>query len=226
MRQNFRSSFIAMALATVGLLMGSSNCSASIIQFAGELKPQIAGPPVPTGTGYSMAIVDTVARTVFFKTEWSGLNTTVSASHIHAQGGVTPYTYPTGPNWAVALNMAGSGSGFPTTTSGSYSKNYSITDLGAAYVRQENGLTGTGTTFTTTQRELAFDNLVTYLGSGMAYFNIHTAAGSGGNPGGSLANFYHVVPEPNSMAIMAVVLGGLGFRTLRNKRRAATSVQG
>jgi len=221
-RQIFRSSFIAVAVATVGLLMGSSNCSASIIQFAGELKPQVAGPPVPTGTGYSMAIVDTVARTVLFKTEWSGLNGTVSASHIHAQGGVTPYTYPTGPNWAVALNMGASGAGFPTTASGSYTKNYSIADLGANFIRQENGLAGSVTTFTTAQRNLAFDNLVTYLGSGMAYFNIHT---SGQNPGGSLANFYHVVPEPNSVAIMAVVLGGLGFRTLRNKRRTATSVQ-
>ncbi len=221
MRQIFRSSLIAMALATVGLLMGSSNCSASIIQFAGELKPQIAGPPVPTGTGYSMAIVDTVARTVYFETQWSNMNGTVSASHIHAKGGVTPYVYPAS-NWAVALNMAGTGSGFPTTASGSFSKNYSITDLGAAYIRQENGLAGTVTSFTTAERNLAFDNLVTYLGSGMAYFNIHT---SGQNPGGSLANFYHVVPEPNSMAIMAVVLGGLGFRTLRNKRRAATSVQ-
>lgn len=222
MRQIFRSSLFAMALATVGLLMGSSNCSASIIQFAGELKPQIAGPPVPTGTGYSMAVVDTVARTLYFETQWSGLNSTVSATHIHAQGGVTPYTYPGGPNWAVALNMLASGSGFPTTASGSFSKNYSITDLGTTYVRQENGLPNTVTSFTTAQRELAFDNLVTYLGSGMAYFNIHT---SGQNPGGSLANFYQVVPEPNSVAIMAVVLGGLGFRTLRNKRRAATSVQ-
>jgi hypothetical protein len=121
--------------------------------------------------------------------------------------------------------MAATGAGFPTTTSGSFNKNYSITDLGSGFVRQENGLATTVTTFTTAQRELAFDNLVTYLGSGMAYFNIHTALSTGGNPGGSLANFYQVVPEPNSVAIMAVVLGGFGYRTLRNKRRVATSVQ-
>ena len=160
-----------------------------------------------------MAIVDTTARTLKFETQWSGLNGTVSASHIHAKGGVTPNVYPTS-NWAVALNM----SGIPTGASGFFSKNYSIADLGAGFIRQENGLAGTVTVFTTAERELAFDNLVTYLGSGNAYFNIHT---SGQNPGGSLANFYHVVPEPGSVALMAVVFTGFGYRALRTRRRRA-----
>jgi hypothetical protein len=213
MRQVSHRSLLALALTIGGLLLGGASCSASIIQFAGALEPQAAGPPVPTGTGYSMAIVNTVARTLYFETQWSGLNSTVSASHIHAKGGVTPFVYPTS-NWAVALNM----SGIPTGTSGFFSKNYGIADLGSGYVRQENGLAGTVTVFTTAERELAFDNLVTYLGSGQAYFNLHT---SGANPGGSLANFYHVVPEPGSVALMAVVFSGFGYRALRARRRRA-----
>lgn len=215
MRQVVHRSLLAMAVAIGGLLLGGASCSASIIQFAGALKPQVAGPPVPTGTGYSMAIVNTTARTLYFETQWSGLNSTVSASHIHAKGGVTPYAYPSS-NWAVALNMAGAGSGFPTTSSGFFSKNYSIADLGASFIRQENSLAGTVTVFTTAERELAFDNLVTYLGSGQAYFNIHTASA---NPGGSLANFYHVVPEPGSVALMAIAFSGFGYRALRARRR-------
>jgi len=218
MRQVVHRSLLALALAVGGLLFGGAPCSASIIQFAGALKPQVAGPPVPTGTGYSMAIVDTTARTLKFETQWSGLNGTVSASHIHALGTAAPFVYPSGGNWAVALNMTAAGSGFPTTSSGFFTKNYSIADLGAGFIRQENGLAGTVTVFTTAQRELAFDNLVTYLGSGNAYFNIHT---SGQNPGGSLANFYHVVPEPGSVALMAVVFTGFGYRALRARRRRA-----
>lgn len=213
MRQVVHRSLLTLAFAVGGLLFGGASCSASIIQFAGALKPQVAGPPVPTGTGYSMAIVDTAARTLYFETQWSGLNGTVSASHIHAKGGVTPYVYPSS-NWAVALNM----SGIPTGTSGFFNKNYGIADLGSGYVRQENGLAPTVTVFTTAQRELAFDNLVNYLGSGNAYFNLHTA---GQNPGGSLANFYHVVPEPGSVALMAVVFTGFGYRALRARRRGA-----
>jgi len=215
MRQVIHRSLLAVAVAVGGLLLGGATCSAPIIQFRGALEPQIAGPPVPTGTGYSMAIVNTVARTLYFETQWSGLNNTVSASHIHAKGGVTPYVYPVA-NWAVALNM----SGIPTGTSGSFSQNYSILNLGSTFVRQENGLAPSVTTFTTAERELAFDNLVTYLGSGQAYFNLHT---SGTNPGGSLANFYHVVPEPGSVALMAVVFTGFGYRVLRARRRAANS---
>jgi len=213
MRQVVHRSLLALALAVGGLLFGGAPCSASIIQFAGALEPQTAGPPVPTGTGYSMAIVNTTARTLYFETQWSGLNGTVSASHIHAKGGVTPFVYP-GSNWAVALNM----SGIPTGASGFFSKNYGIADLGSNYVRQENGLAPSVTVFTSAQRELAFDNLVNYLGSGQAYFNLHT---SGQNPGGSLANFYHVVPEPGSVALMAVVFTGFGYRALRARRRRA-----
>ena len=214
MRQIFKSSLIPMALATLGLLMGSSSCSASIIQFVGTLQPQTAGPPAPTGTGYSTANVDTVARTLAFETQWSGLNGTVSASHIHGKGGVTPYVYPSA-NWAAALNMAGGTSGFPTTTSGTFSKIYGIADLGASFVRQENSLASSVTVFTIAERELAFDNLVTYLGSGNAYYNIHTASQ---NTGGSLANFYVAVPEPGSFAVLTL-LGITGAAYRKRKRK-------
>lgn len=215
MRKMIRDSLWMIAVASVGLVAGGSNATAEIIRLRGDLVPQVVS-PTPTGTGSAFIKIDTVARTLRFQATYQGLNNNVSASHIHAQAtGGSAYVFPSS-NWTVALNFSGSpsstGPSAPAATVGP--TDYTPASLGTAFVTAQGG-----------NADTAFDNFVTYLLTGRAYYNVHTSANTpttgAGNPGGSLGAFFTPVPEidPSSFgSALALLTGSLGLLERRARR--------
>ena len=107
MRSHVRGSVVAIAMASIGLLAASPVATAEILRLRGTLVSQVST-PTPTGSGSATIDIDTVARTLVFQSTYQGLNNNVSASHIHAQATASPYVFPSGANWTVALNFSGS----------------------------------------------------------------------------------------------------------------------
>ena len=216
MKKMFRDSLWMIAVASVGILAGGSNATAEILRLTGDLVPQVSS-PTPTGTGVAYIKIDTVARTLRFQATYQGLNNDISASHIHAQAtGGSAYVFPTGANWTVALNFVGSpnstGPSAPAATFGP--TDYTPLNLSTGYVTAQGGNANT-----------AFDNFVTFLLTGRAYYNLHTSLNSpttgAGNPGGSLGAFFRAVPEidPTSFgSALALLTGSLGLLERRARR--------
>jgi hypothetical protein len=215
MRSHVRGFLVAIAMASVGILATSPVATAEILSLRGDLVPQVST-PMPTGSGTAEIRIDTVARTLVFQSTYQGLNNNVSASHIHAQATQTPYVFPTGANWTVALNFSGSpsstGPSAPVATFGPTT--YTPANLSTGYVTAQGGNANT-----------AFDNFVTFLLTGQAYYNLHTSLNTpttgAGNPGGSLGAFFTAVPEidPTSFgSALALLTGSLGLLERRARR--------
>ena len=80
------------------------------------------------------------------------------------------------------------------------------------------------------EKNTAFDNFVTFLSTGQAYYNLHTSLNTpntgAGNPGGSLGNFFTAVPEidPTSFgSVLALLTGSLGLLERRMRRLRLTT---
>lgn len=220
MRSHFRVSLLTVAMASVGLLAASPVATAEVLRLRGTLVPQ-ATSPAPTGSGSATIDIDTVARTLVFQSTYQGLNNNVSASHIHAQATASPYVFPSGANWTVALNFSGSPSSTgPSAAPATFGPTtYTPANLSAGFVTAQGGNANT-----------AFDNFVTFLSTGQAYYNLHTSANTpttgGGNPGGSLGNFFTAVPEidPTSFgSVLALLTGSLGLLERRMRRLRLTT---
>ena len=199
-----------MSIACLGLLAAGSNAAAAIVSLQGILVGQ-ATTPISTGSGSASIIIDTVARTLVFESTYQGLNNNVSASHIHAQTTATPYVFPTGANWTTALSFSSSPSSTgPTAAPASWGPNtYTPASLSPGFVTAQGGDANT-----------AFDNFVTFLSTGQAYYNLHTSLNTptagAGNPGGSLGTFFTTaVPEPSSCVL---VIAGLACGAFRRRR--------
>jgi CHRD domain len=206
-------------MAAAGLLAASPVATAATINLRGTLVAQ-ATSPVVTGSGFATIDIDTVARTLVFQSTYQGLNNNVSASHIHAQATVTPYVFPASP-WTRALDFSGSpsstGSGAAAATWGP--NTYTPASLLSGFVTEQGGDINT-----------AFDNFVTFLSSGQAYYNLHTSldtpTANGGNPVGSLGTFFTAVPEidPTSFgSALALLTGSLGLLERRMRRLRLTT---
>ena len=215
MRSSVRGFLVAIAMASVGILATSPVATAGSLLLKGVLVPQVST-PTPTGSGVAWINIDTVARTLKFQATYQGLNNNVSASHIHAQATSSPYVFPTGANWTVALNFSGSpsstGPSAPVATFGPTT--YTPANLSTGYVTAQGGNANT-----------AFDNFVTFLLTGQAYYNLHTSLNTpttgAGNPGGSLGAFFTAVPEidPTSFgSALALLTGSLGLLERRARR--------
>ena len=219
MRTKIRTSRWMVAVVAVGLVAGGSRAGAEIVHLKGTLVPQ-ASTPTPTGSGFATIDIDTVARSLVFRATYQGLNNNVSASHIHAQATANPYVFPTGANWTTALNFSGviPNSTGPSAAPAVFGPNtYTPANLSTGFVTAQGGNANT-----------AFDNFVTFLRTGQAYFNLHTSLNSptagAGNPGGSLGAFFVQVPEIDPSAfgsVLALVVGSLGLVERRAARLLA-----
>ena len=207
-------------MAAAGLLAASPIATAELLHLRGDLVHQVST-PTPTGTGSAEIRIDTVARTLRFQATYQGLNNNVSASHIHAQSTSSPYVFPTGTNWTVALNFSGSpsstGSSAPAATWGPTT--YTPASLSGGFVTAQGG-----------NADTAFDNFVNFLRTGQAYYNVHTSLNTpnagAGNPGGSLGAFFTAVPEidPTSFgSVLALLTGSLGLLERRMRRLRLTT---
>ena len=191
---------LAFALA----LAAAPAAQATVTVYQASLSGAAESPPNPSaGTGTATVTYDNVAHTLLLSLLFSGLTGTTTASHIHA-----PTATP-GTGTAGVATTTPTFAGFPLgVTSGSYTNTLDLTlasSYNPAYVTANGG--------TTAGAEAAF---AAALGSGRAYWNIHTTQFAGGE----IRGFLTAVPEPASWMMMLIGFGVAGG-ALRNRKRRA-----
>ncbi len=162
--------------------------------------PAEAPPNASPGTGVATVEFDLDLVTLKVSTSFSGLLGNVTAAHIHGATAIA------GTGTAGVITQTPTFSGFPTgATSGTYTNTFDLTlasSYNAAYITA-NGGTVSG----------ALNAFVLAAQSGKAYLNIHTTS----FPGGEIRGFLTAVPEPSSVALVGLVLGGIAVRYRQRK---------
>jgi hypothetical protein len=197
---------------TIALYCSLPTASAAVLVYTAALD----GPSEPTdspGTGSAMVTYDNVAHTMRVQASFTGLEamthgtppvaSATTMAHIHA---------PTAAAFSGTASVATqtpSFSGFPLgVLSGSMDTTFDLTlasTYNAPFLTAAGGSTATAET-----------NFFTYMGSGRAYFNIHSNA----HGGGEIRGFFSLVPEPATFALTGMALVGLA--SVARRRRAAT----
>jgi len=174
---------------------------AAIIQLSADLSGLVeVQPNASPGTGFAFVEFDTLAETLHVSATFSGLIGTTTAAHIHCCT-ASPETGAAG-----VATMTPSFGGFPLgVTAGSFDQVYDMSQASswnAAFIAANGG--------NVTGAEAA---LAAGLSTYTAYFNIHSNV----FPGGEIRGF--LVPEPGSLALLAVGAVGLGFNLRRKASR-------
>src|SRR5262249_33548761 len=155
-----------LALAA-GVILPAPAAHADLMTFVGNLSGANEVPSVDSpGTGLATITLDPTAQTIEINASFSGLTSNDNAAHIHCCA-------PLGTNAMVATTiptfgaLGGPNPEFPLgVTSGTYDQTFSLLDstfYNPAFVTAQGG--------TVAGAEQA---LITGIGTGMTYFNIHT----------------------------------------------------
>jgi hypothetical protein len=165
---------------------------ANTIVYTANLNGATEEPPTGSpGIGFGTVTIDDIANTMAVDVTFSGLTAGNTASHIHCCT-----TAPGFGNAGVAT-ITPTFTGFPSgTTSGTYDHVFDLT-AASSYNPAFVALQGS-----TTAAESA---LLAGLASDEAYLNIHTTNFSGGE----IRGFLVTTPEPASLPLAALTLGGL-----------------
>lgn len=199
MQKSVRAVGIAAALACASAAQATTTVYTATLSGPAESPPNAS-----TGTGTSTVTIDDVANTMLVEVNFSGLTGTTTASHIHATTALG-FTGTAG----VATQLP-TFSGFPLgVTSGTYSN---LFDLLTATTYNPSFVTANGGTVAGAESAL-----LSAIGSGRAYLNIHTTA----FPGGEIRGFLVAVPEPATWGMMLLGFGAIGLAFRRRRSLAA-----
>ena len=183
---------IVACLVAIFVVQPSADAHEEI--FTAVLSGPAESPPnASTGSGFATVTLDLDLFTMRVQVDFTGLNGTVTAAHIHA-----PTTQPFMGTADVATQVP-TFMGFPGGVSaGTYDHTF---DLADASTYNPDFITASGGTVSTASNALIFA-----LEDGKAYLNIHTSA----FPGGEIRGFLAPVPEPSTIALFMVgTAGGL-----------------
>jgi hypothetical protein len=173
---------------------------ATVITYQTSLSGLAEAPPnASPATGFANIVYDSIAQTLSISAEWTGLQGTTTAAHIHC------CTLP--PNNVGVAVTPGTLPGFPVGVNAEIYN--SVINLAVS----DSYTTAFFTTFGAGTVEGAEAALIAGLNDGRAYFNIHTTA----FPGGEIRGFLSAIPEPASLALLSLGLASLGFIRRRQK---------
>jgi CHRD domain/PEP-CTERM motif len=181
-------------IAAVSLaFLYAASAEATVITFTASLSGANESPAnASPGTGTALVTYDDSAHTLRVELTFADLVGPTTASHIHCCTAV-----PDAGTAGIAT-VTPTFTGFPLgVTSGTYDHTFDLTMLGSfnpAFV------TANGGTFAGAEAALGAGLL-----AGEAYLNIHTSV----VPGGEIRGFLHAAPEPATMLLLGLGLGGL-----------------
>jgi len=201
MTRTFRT-IAQVAIMTTALVLAFT-ARATIYVFDANLDGPSESPPnASPATGFAQVTFDTVANMMNVDVTFSGLLGTSTASHIHAA------TTTPGSGTAGVATTTPYFAGFPIgVTAGSYNNTLDMTQSSSynpAYITANGG--------TTASAEAA---LLGALLADEAYLNIHSTVFGGGEIRGFLVQ----VPEPSTMALLALGAAVPVIWRKRNKLR-------
>lgn len=187
-------------ICTFLLLLGAIPAQAAILTYTASLSGAAEAPPnASPATGTATLNIDDVANTMSVSIDWSGLLGTTTVAHIHC------CTALPGIGTAIPATTVPSFPGFPTgLTAGTYLSSFGLLDSASynpAFITANGGtVAGARTAF------------LAGLASERSYLNIHTNL----FPSGEIRGFLTAVPEPGSIALLA--LGAAGLGVIRRRR--------
>jgi hypothetical protein len=194
------------ALSLAAALTCANAAQAAINIYSATLTgPNESPPNASPGTGFATVTIDDILNTMRVQVSFSGLTGTTTASHIHAAT-ASPFSGTAG----VATTTP-TFAGFPLgVTAGSYDNTLDLllsSSYNPAYITANGG--------TPASAETA---LLSAIGSGKAYLNIHSTTFGGGE----IRGFLVAVPEPATWMMMLLGFGAIGLAARRRRTSLAS----